>query len=83
MIRGVALVLSVLSLFIFPHSVSAVLILASALLLPFSGLALGLIAEALYFSPGAHFLPVWALFGALATSAALLVHRFVKTRIIE
>lgn len=83
MIRIVVLVSAVLSFFFFPYPVSALLLLAVALLLPFAGFALGLFAEALYFSPGVHVLPLWAIGGACATAFALLVHRFVKTRIIE
>lgn len=83
MIRIVLPILTFFSLFFFPYPLSAFLILASAALLPFSGLALGVFADVLYYSPGAEFLPVWSIGGAIATILSLLMQRFVKTRIMD
>ncbi|MBU1292777.1 hypothetical protein KJ819_01775 [Patescibacteria group bacterium] len=82
MIRILVLLATLFSLFFFPYVVSVVLILVSALTLPFSGIAFGILADALYYSQGSG-IPWWTIVGAGATLLALLVHRFVKTRIIE
>ena len=83
MIRILLPLVAFLSLFFFPYPLSALLILASAILLPVSGIAIGIAADILYFSPGAAFMPLWSLGGILATILALLVQRFVKTRIMD
>jgi hypothetical protein len=72
-----------LSLFMLPWQASAVLVLAAALVLPMLGVVLGAAADILYFSPHAAPVPFFFLGGAAATLLALLVHRFVKTRIME
>lgn len=76
-------VVALLALFFVPAPLSVVLIAASAFVLPFSALALGVCADVLYFSPHPGALPLWSMGGLVATLLALLVHRFVKTRIME
>ena len=83
MIRTLLPLTALLSLFFFPYPLSALLILASAIMLPVSGIVLGVAADVLYFSPGAAFMPLWSLGGIFATVLALLVQRFVKTRIMD
>lgn len=83
MTRALAGLAALLSLFIFPWQVSAVIILAAALLFPPAGIGLGLIADLVYWIPGVAFLPYFSLFGIVCTGLSLLVHRFVKTRIME
>lgn len=83
MIRVILPVLTFFSLFFFPYLLSGFLILASAALLPFSGLALGILADVLYYSSDTVFMPVWSIGGAVATIISLLMQRFVKTRIME
>ncbi len=74
---------ALISLFIFPWQVSLAALFAAALSFPPSGIALGLLADLLYFVPGSAFMPYITLFGLLSTAASLLVHRFVKTRIMD
>lgn len=83
MMRSMAVILALIALFVFPWQVSLLAILGAALFVPAAGIALGVIADLVYFMPGAAFMPYFSLFGAGATIVALLVHRFVKTRIIE
>lgn len=81
--RAMTSLLALLSLFIFPWQVALVAILAASLMVPPAGLALGLIADLVYYTPGAAFAPYFTLFGVLSFGLSLLVHRFVKTRIME
>jgi len=83
MMRIAAAGIALLSLFLFPWPVSLALIAVAALFLPLSGIILGALFDALYLAPGAAFLPYMTLYGLAATAAALLVHRFLKTRIMD
>lgn len=83
MIRILVLLSALISLFIFPWQVSLAFMFAASLFLPPAGLALGIIADLIYFVPGAAFMPFFTLFGLVFFGIALLVHRFVKTRIIS
>lgn len=82
-VRALAVGGAFLSLFLVPWPIMAALILVAALLVPPAGVLLGIAADALYFVPGTAFLPFFTLLGLLATALALLVQRFVKTRIME
>lgn len=75
--------IALISLFIFPWQVALVAILAASLMVPPAGLLLGLIADLVYYSPGAAFMPYFTLYGIFSFALSLLVHRFVKTRIME
>ncbi len=83
MMRAMPTVLALIALFVFPWQVSLVAVAAAALFMPLAGIALGVIADIVYYVPGATFIPYFSLLGAGATLLSVLVHRFVKTRIIE
>lgn len=83
MMRAMPTILALIALFVFPWQVSMVAVFVAALFMPAAGIALGVIADIVYYVPGASFMPYFTLFGAGATLASVLVHRFVKTRIIE
>ena len=68
--------------FLFPWPYAALLAFTLALAEPFAGIACGVIADALYWAPGASHAPLGTLLGFAGTLAAYLVRRFVKTRII-
>jgi hypothetical protein len=73
-------VLAGLSLFWFPWNFSVFLMIVSGLIFPPASLALGIIADLLYY-PGHGYL--WGtLIGAAITLICLLVRHFVKTRIM-
>lgn len=74
---------ALVSLFYFPWPVTLVLIFIAALCLPVLGLALGALTDLVYYTPAASGVPWFLIAGAGATACALLVHRFVKTRIME
>ena len=82
MMRAMPTILALMALFVFPWQVSLVAVFAASLFMPAAGIALGVIADIVYYIPGAPFIPYFTLFGLAATGSALLVHRFVKTRII-
>ena len=79
----VTLVAAVLSLLLLPWPVSTALALISALFIPTAPLAVGLVADALYFMPGSHLLPLATIAGALATAAALFVRSRLAPGIIS
>ncbi len=75
--------LALIALFIFPWQVSVVVIFAASFFVPPAGIALGLIGDLVYYTPGAAFVPYFSLFGIASFGIALLVQRFVKTRMIS
>ena len=83
MMRAMPTILALIALFVFPWQVSFVAVFIAALFMPVAGIALGIIGDIVYYVPGASFVPYFTLLGALVTAVSILVHRFVKTRIIE
>lgn len=80
MIRSVVILAAVLSLFLFPWPFALVLATSASLMLPVSGVALGIVYDALYMPGGSW--PLATTAGLLLTGAALLVRRFIKARIM-
>jgi len=76
------LVTAALSLLFFPWPLTAALVALSALAIPAAPLALGLMADALYFTPGLHALPLATIVGALVTTLALFVRSRLSPGII-
>ena len=72
------LLAAALSLVLFPWPLSAALALLMALFIPGAPLALGLVADALYWMPGLHALPLATIAGALTCALAL----FVRSRLL-
>jgi len=68
--------------FLFPWAYAALLAFLLALAEPLAGIACGIIADALYYAPGASHVPYGTLLGFAGSLIAYLVRRFVKTRII-
>lgn len=82
MIRAVLVGAAFLALFFFPWPVTVVLVFAAGMAVPLAGLLLGVLVDLFYYTPGAG-LPYGTLFGIGTFLVALLVHRFVKTRIMS
>ena len=80
MTRILVIVAAVISVFILPPFVTVVLAAAGSLLFPPTALAIGLLADALYLPQGS--LPYASLLGLSGTAVAILMRRFMKTRII-
>lgn len=83
MIRGVVIALPILSLLFFPAPVAGILALLAAFYTPWAPLAVGVVADALYYTHGVGLWPIYSLVGAFATLAAILVRRFVETSIMH
>ncbi len=69
-----------LSVFFFPYPATLALSFFASVLFPLAGVAIGLLADLVYYTP-AQF-PLATACGALASVLGLLVHRFVKARIM-
>ena len=79
MIRGTLVPLALLSVVLFPWPFAAALALGTSFLEPLVPLSVGLLADALYFTPHANALPVCTLCGAAASALVLFVRRQLKT----
>lgn len=79
-LRYIPLPLAVLSLFIFPWAITLLAMAASALAHPLSALAVGILADILYY-PGVG-LPVGSLWGAGLATVGFFVRSFVKERML-
>lgn len=73
---------ALLAPFLFPMSFTFGLALLGSIWTPWIPLAVGLVADALYFSPDAFSFPLYSLLGAGVTVIAFGVHRFIETSIM-
>ncbi|MHB8710537.1 MAG: hypothetical protein ACYC6X_03250 [Minisyncoccota bacterium] len=83
MMRGLLTGSSLISVIFFPWPFTVSLALISSLTEPLVPLAVGLFADTLYYAPSAGQLPLFTLFGAVATVIALLVRSRLRTGIIN
>lgn len=83
MMRAPVILLGVLAPFFFPWYLGAALAFLASVYLPPLALFLGVLYDVLYFVPGASLLPLGTVAGILVFFCALLVHTFVKTRIMS
>lgn len=81
--RGVVVGAAFVSLFMLPVVVSALVVACAALAFPPAGIALGMLYDVLYSGSLGTTIPYGTLFGVLATGLSLLVHRFIKARIMD
>lgn len=79
-VRAAVIVIALLSLFWLPWSISLILMFFSGLVFPPLALALGVLADLLYY-PG-HGLPWATLDGLVLALISAAVRHFVKTRIM-
>lgn len=78
--KALAIALALLSPLLFPAALAALVILVAAVIVPPVGILAGVLADALYRTPD---MPPYATaFGAAASGAGYLMHRFIKTRIM-
>lgn len=82
MIRGTLAIFSMVATILFPWPFTVLLTLAASLLEPLLPLAVGLFADTLYYSPQAGGIPVFTLYGAVATVLATFVRSRLKAGII-
>jgi uncharacterized membrane protein YdjX (TVP38/TMEM64 family) len=78
-----ALTLSALvSALIFPWPMTAILVLSVSLLEPLVPLSAGLLTDTLYYAPSSGGLPLFSIFGAIATALAFFVRSRLSKGII-
>lgn len=83
MIRGALTILSFISAILFPWPFTALLVFSSSLLEPLLPFAVGLFADTVYYAPQAGSLPMFTLYGALATVIAFFVRSRLSAGIIK
>ena len=81
-LRGVIILSAFLSAFLFPYPFTVLLSFGAALIFPPLGVVIGVLVDVLYFAPGVSAWPHAVLIGLLVSLIALVVRRFVRTRII-
>lgn len=77
-----AFVLACASLFLFPRVFAVFFALVAAPFIPAAPLAVGVLADSIYLSPGLHALPLATAFGALASLAAYAVRSRLSASIM-
>ena len=82
MIRGVLVFFIFVSAIFFPWPLTAVLALVSSFFVPLLPFAVCIFADTLYYTPHAN-LPIFTIYGALVTGAALFVRSRLKASIIR
>ena len=83
MTRSLLTFLTFISVILFPWPLTALLALACSISVPLLPLAAGIFADTLYYTPQAHLLPLFSLFGALATAVAFFVRSRLETSSIR
>ncbi|MFZ2167574.1 MAG: hypothetical protein WAV50_01745 [Minisyncoccia bacterium] len=83
MMRRVGTVIAFLSALCFPWPLTALLALSMALSEPLLPLAVGLFSDTLYYTPAVSSLPMFTLWGGLATGVAFFVRSRLRASIIE
>lgn len=82
MIRGTLTLVSFISTVFFPWPLTAILAIGASVFEPLIPLSVGIFADTLYYAPLPGSLPVFTLYGALATALAFVVRSRLKTSII-
>lgn len=83
MIRGTLTLFTLASVVLFPWPFTVLLAISAASLEPLVPLAAGIFADTLYYSPQAHTLPLFTLYGALCTLLAFFVRSRVRASIMQ
>lgn len=82
MLRLSATLLALVGMVAFPWPLAASFVMIAALFAPPLALVAGVVADVLYYVPGAFPVPLFTLLGLLGFIVAQFVHGFVKARII-
>ena len=83
MMRYVLLVATFLSLVWLPWPITVVLMVASSISLPLSGIVFGVLIDMLYAPVGAVGIPPGVLWGSVASLAGYTISRFIRARIMS
>lgn len=79
--RSIFILAPVPALLLFPAPFFMVLVAVAAVLFPPAGVLYGILADALYFAPGAATVPHGIIYGTAASVGGLLISRFLSTRV--
>lgn len=80
--RALAVVIALVSPFLFPSVVTFLVVLVAACIEPLVGVVAGILTDLLYATPGMHF-PYATVLGGVLSLIGLFVQQFVKTRIMS
>lgn len=78
MLRVLGSVGVIATLFFLPYALSILVLFVAACFVPLAGLALGIMLDTLYYTPGAAHLPYASLIGLIATLIGIVVQRFIR-----
>lgn len=81
MIRSIFILAPLPALLLFPAPFFMVLVAVASLLFPPAGVLYGILADALYYAPGAASVPHGIIYGTGASVGGLLISRFLSTRV--
>ena len=81
MIRGALIATAILSALLFPYPYTVLLTVIASVAFPPTGLLVGVLVDALYYTGTG--LPLGLLMGLGASIFGFVVHRFVKARIMD
>ena len=82
MMRGTLTILTFVSAIFLPWSLTALLALGASVFEPLIPLSVGIFADTLYYTSQSGAIPLFTLYGALATALAFFVRSRLKTGII-
>lgn len=82
MIRAILILLPLPALLLFPKLLFAGLVIMAAIVFPPAGILYGVLADALYYAPGAATVPHGIIYGTAASLAGFLIGRFFATRVV-
>ncbi|MBP6860518.1 MAG: hypothetical protein KBC38_03100 [Candidatus Pacebacteria bacterium] len=81
MIRAILIAAPLPALLMFPAPFFMLLTCIASIAFPPAGILYGVLADALYFAPGAASVPQGIIYGTAATLAGFLISRFFSTRV--
>lgn len=68
--------------FLFPWPLAALLAFSAAFVLPLYGILAGVLIDILYYTPGGASWPIVTVLSVVGAVLSILMHRFVKARIM-
>lgn len=80
MIRYGILILALLAPFWFPFPLAILLLVVSSFLFPLSGVVIGVLTDALFYTTG---VPIATCIGIVASLVGFFAHRFLKAHIVS
>lgn len=81
MIRAILIAAPLPALLMFPAPFFMLLAVVASIAFPPAGILYGILADALYFTPGTAAVPSGIIYGTAATLAGFLIARFFATRV--